>query len=309
MFEFPSKVAEIDFKQVLRKRNTMKDRNTAAARFSIGKGILFSLCILVCLHISTAIGFCEETAAPDAKANPIGMRELFDAGGIIGVIILALSCAMVALIFEHLFSIRRSTLMPPGLPEEVHSLIAQQQFQLADQTCKQRTSFLGRVLSAGLQDVSLGYTAVEKSMEDTAREQSARLLRKIEYLQVIGTIAPMLGLLGTVWGMITAFMEFETQANPQVSQLAPGIYRALVTTFLGLSVAVPALASFALFRNRIDELVAESSIMAEYIFADYKRSQLGAVRKSDRQRKASSNPQSRADRPSIPPVAIERRKD
>lgn len=67
----------------------------------------------------------------------------------------------------------------------------------------------------------------------------------------------MLGLLGTVWGMILAFMEFEQKANPQVSELAPGIYKALVTTLQGLCVAIPALAAFAHFRNRIDQLVAD----------------------------------------------------
>ena len=98
----------------------------------------------------------------------------------------------------------------------------------------------------------------------------------------------MLGLLGTVWGMIQAFLEFETKANPQVSELAPGIYKALVTTLLGLSVAVPAVASFAVFRNRIDELVAESSLMAEHVFSDFKRLSANR-RKSARQQQAESS--------------------
>ena len=102
-------------------------------------------------------------------------------------------------------------------------------------------------------------------------EQSARLFRRIEYLSVIGTIVPMLGLMGTVWGMIQAFVEFEQEANPQVSELAPGIYRALVTTLLGLAVAVPSLSAFAIFRNRIDELAAEATLLAEHVFADYRR--------------------------------------
>jgi biopolymer transport protein ExbB len=120
---------------------------------------------------------------------------------------------------------------------------------------------------------------VEKAMEDAAAEQSARLLRKIEYLSVIGSIATMLGLLGTVWGMILAFMEFERKANPQISELAPGVYKALVTTLQGLIVAIPANVAFAYFRNRIDELVAQTSLMAEHVFADYKRSAAGAARK------------------------------
>lgn len=243
-------------------------------------------------------------ADPGANANAdapkLNIKQLFRAGGAIGIIICGLSVAMVALIVEHLFSIRRSALMPEGLTESVHQHIAQGRFTEAEQQCKLQPSFLAHVLGSGLAEVGLGYSAVEKAMEDASTEQAARLFRKIEYLSVIGTIAPMLGLLGTVWGMILAFLEFETKANPQVSELAPGIYKALVTTLLGLGVAVPALASFAIFRNRIDELVAEASLSAEHVFVDFKRS-LVAKRKEERKKRVAPRPQE----PQISPVGIE----
>jgi biopolymer transport protein ExbB len=75
--------------------------------------------------------------------------------------------------------------------------------------------------------------------------------------------------------MILAFLEFESKANPQVSELAPGIYKALVTTLMGLGVAVPAVTMFAIFRNRVDGLVAETALLAEHVFADYRKSILG----------------------------------
>ncbi len=211
----------------------------------------------------------EETAG-DEKQD-LDIRSLFRAGGVVGMIIIALSVAMVALIVEHLLSIRRAALMPGGLAEEVHRLILQGQFREAEEVCQANPSFLGHVLACGISEAELDYSAVEKSMEDAATEQSARLFRKIEFLNVIGTLAPMLGLMGTVWGMIQAFHTFQLSSNPQVSELAPKISTALVTTLLGLMVAVPALGAFAMFRNRIDELVAESSLLAEHVFADYKR--------------------------------------
>lgn len=223
----------------------------------------------------------------EEKTGP-GVREMIQAGGLVGYIIVGLSLTMVALIVEHILSIRRKTLMPPGLAEEVHRLIGEQKYQQADQSCRMNPSYLSRVLGAGLAEVSLGYGSVEKAMEDTGAEQSSRLFRKIEYLSVIGTIAPMLGLLGTVWGMILAFVEFESKANPQVSELAPGIYKALVTTLLGLGVAVPALAAFAIFRNRIDELIAEASLLAEQVFADFKRGTSRAARRRESQRRQRS---------------------
>lgn len=208
----------------------------------------------------------------DPQSSPLQLTELIRAGGGIGYLIGVLSLIMVALIVDHLLNIRRSTLMPPGLAEEVHRLLGERDVEAARSVCEEHPGFLSRLLDAGLEEVGVGYAAIEKSMEDAAVEQSARLFRRIEYLSVIGTIVPMLGLMGTVWGMIQAFVEFEQKANPQVSELAPGIYRALVTTLLGLGVAVPSLSAFAIFRNRIDELAAEATLLAEHVFADYRRS-------------------------------------
>jgi biopolymer transport protein ExbB len=207
----------------------------------------------------------------EAQYSPLQFTELVRAGGAIGYVIGVLSLIMVALIIDHLLNIRRSTLMPPGLAEEVHRLLGDRDIDAAKQACEEYPGFLSRLLSAGLDEIGVGYATIEKAMEDAAVEQAARLFRRIEYLSVIGTIVPMLGLMGTVWGMIQAFVEFELKANPQVSELAPGIYRALITTLLGLGVAVPSLSSFAIFRNRIDELVAESTLLAEHVFADFRR--------------------------------------
>lgn len=211
----------------------------------------------------------------------LGLREMLQAGGVVGYLIVLLSLVMVALIADHVMNIRRSTIMPPGLAEEVHRCLAERSMDDAKQRCDEHPAFLSRVLRAGLDETGGNYNIVEKAMEDAAVEQSARLFRRIEYLSVIGTIAPMLGLMGTVWGMIQAFLEFEQKANPQVAELAPGIYRALITTLLGLGVAVPSLSAFAIFRNRIDELAAEATLLAEHVFADYRRA-IQARRKSQK---------------------------
>lgn len=234
----------------------------------------------------------------------IDVQALLQAGGVIGWIIVGLSVAMVALIIEHLLSIRRGSLMPRGLAEELHQLLSEGQYPQAAARCQERTSFLGYVVAAAIQEVGLGYSAVEKAMEDAAAEQAARLFRKIEYLSVIGVLAPMLGLMGTVWGMILAFGEFSQNANPQPTDLAPAISLALVTTLQGLVVAVPALAAFAWFRSRVDEFVAEASLLAEYVVSPIKRNMV------QRQRaRAAGDARAAArvtSRPSVPPVAIER---
>ena len=232
-----------------------------------------------------------EVAAPDRQAAPtVDIKQMFKDGGAIGYVIVALSLVMLALVFEHLLTIRRKTLIPPGMAEDIERLIVAGQIKVAEERCQASSSLLGYLLGAGLSEVELGYAAVEKAMEDAAAEQSARLMRKIEYLSIISTVAPMLGLMGTVWGMILAFMEFERKANPQVSELAPGIYKALVTTLFGLIVAIPAISAFGFFRNRIDELVAQTALTAEHVFADFKRSILLRKRDERRAHAAESTP-------------------
>jgi biopolymer transport protein ExbB len=218
-----------------------------------------------------------EEQKPAAAGPEINVWELLEAGGTIGWIIMALSVVVVALLFEHVLSVRRGTLLPRGLADTVRKQITAGKYEAASKLCQEHPSYVGDVLSAGLDEVALGYPMVEKAMEDAARAQAARLSRKLEYFTMIGTIAPMLGLLGTVWGMILAFMEFEHSPNPQPSQLAPGIYKALVTTLQGLCVAIPSLAAFSVLRNRLDELVAESTLAAERAFSGYKRSTGGVA--------------------------------
>lgn len=233
---------------------------------------IVSLAIVLFLS-STTIVCGDEATSPPAMPTPsfLSPRELLAAGGMIGYVIMLLSFLMVALIVDYLLTIRRTTFITPGLAEEVHKLLAERKLSEATQLCEKQPGFMGRVLFAGLQESQLGFTAIEKAMEDAAAEQSARCYRRIEHLSVISTLAPMLGLMGTVWGMIQAFMEFEMKANPQISELAPGVYKALVTTLMGLAVAIPATGALAYFRSRVEELSMESALLASHVFADFRR--------------------------------------
>jgi biopolymer transport protein ExbB len=230
----------------------------------------------------------------------LNVRELLRAGGVVGYVTIGLSIVMVAMIVEQLLTTRRNALIPRGLAEETHRLIAGGKYREAEALALEHPSFLGFLLSTGLKEVDLGHDAVEKAMEDAAVEQSARLLRKVEYLTVIGAVAPMLGLLGTVWGMIQAFAEFAERANPSPADFAPSISVALVTTFFGLVVAVPAITAFAFFRNRVDELAAEAAITAGQVMTPLKRALIS------KPRPAAARPAGEAARPSVPPVVAER---
>ncbi|MEX0866642.1 MAG: MotA/TolQ/ExbB proton channel family protein [Pirellulales bacterium] len=212
----------------------------------------------------------------NAAAEKLSLLAMIFSGGLTGFMFIAflfaLSVGTAALVIEHFLSIRPHVLMPSGLAEQVQQHLLSGQVTQAEAACRQNPSFLAFVLQAGVAEVDGGWSAVEKAMEDAAAEQSARLFRKIEYLSVIGNIAPMVGLLGTVVGMIFAFQEISiTQGSAKAGELAGNISIALVTTVGGLLVAIPALSAFAIFRNRVDQLVAEGSYMALHVFAPLKR--------------------------------------
>jgi len=226
----------------------------------------------------------ETGPAPGGRVEtpPEGFFDIVFAGGWVGTLImlllLALSITAAYLVIDHLLTIRRGEIMPEGLSEHVRQLLTAGQLTEADQACRSQPSFLSFVLLNGLAEVESGWSAVEKAIEDATAEQSARLFRKIEYLSVIGNIAPMVGLLGTVTGMIIAFQRVAvTQGSAGAADLAEGIYQALVTTVGGLLVAIPSLGAFAIFRNRVDQFVAEAAYLAQHAFAPLKRRR-GATR-------------------------------
>jgi biopolymer transport protein ExbB len=214
-----------------------------------------------------------QNAADDAGTS--WMQIVFSGGPIgiaIMIVLFGLSITALALVVEHWLTIRADVLMPPGLADQVHKRLSQGDLAGARQVCDGNPSFLGFVVRQSLAEVEGGWSAVEKALEDAAAEQAARLYRKIEYLSVIGNIAPMVGLLGTVVGMLIAFQEVaSTQGAPRAAQLASGIYQALVTTVAGLIIAIPALGVFAVFRNRVDQLTAEASYAAQHAILPVKR--------------------------------------
>lgn len=228
--------------------------------------------------VSYLTGLPDVILAQDAAATaaPKGFFQILFSGGTSGVIIivllLLLSVYSAYLIVDHFLTIRRTDLMPEGLADIVRQSLITGDIRGAQQACKEKPSFLSFVLMHGIAELEFGWNAVEKSLEDALAEQSARLFRKIEYLSVIGNIAPMIGLLGTVIGMIIAFQNVaSTQGTASAPQLAEGIYQALVTTVGGLIVAIPSIGAFAVFRNRIDQFVAEAAYVTQHVFAPLRR--------------------------------------
>ena len=129
------------------------------------------------------------------------------------------------------------------------------------------------MLSAGLGKVSTGYNEAIEAMQEVGEEENMRLEHRLSYLALIGTLSPMIGLLGTVSGMIDSFKLIANTATgaPDPQALAQGISTALFTTFVGLSLAIPALAAYNLLRNRVSRLVLEVGIVSEGLMSRFQK--------------------------------------
>lgn len=214
--------------------------------------------------------------ANPAAQPPASFFEIVFSGGPIGVLIMlvliGLSVLAVYLSVEQFLRLRKPLILPEGLADRVRQSVAAGRLSDAEEACRAQPSVLAFVLMHGLAEAEGGWSEVEKGLEDALAEQSARLFRRIEYLSVLANLAPMLGLLGTVVGMVLCFQQVaNTQGNAGAAQLAEGIYQALVTTVAGLLIAIPSLGAFAILRNRVDELIAEGAYQAQHALMPLKQ--------------------------------------
>ena len=190
-------------------------------------------------------------------------------GGVVGFLIIILSFVSVALIIEHLLTIRRSVIMPEHVMVMLDETIQQGQLQDAVEVCMEpmNDSLVSRVVLAGLERYAgseFGYAEYKPAVQEAGEDQTSRLYRKIEAISVIGSITPMLGLTGTVLGMIISFNTIASSGGTaKPDELADGIGQALITTLLGLIVAIPTMIMHSFFRNRIDSLVSEAGSRIE----------------------------------------------
>lgn len=219
----------------------------------------------------------EKAAGPPPQRSSFGVWEIIKAGGTVGFLIIGLSLVAGALVVEQLITLRKSVLMPSEVVNQLGQALAARDLKGLVAICEAHPCIFTDVLKAGLIEWEGGWHQVEKALEDALTEYTAKLLRKVEYLSVIGNLAPMLGLLGTVVGMILAFKTVaETQGAARAADLAQAIYLALVTTVEGLIVAIPSLAAYAYFRNRVDELMAEVAVTLQQLLAPLRRRRVAA---------------------------------
>lgn len=217
----------------------------------------------------------EEAPAEDSsESGDSGVESksflgwLIEASGFFGLIILILSFIMVAVVMMNLLQVRRDVLMPPEFIESFEEKINAKDYQGAYEVARSDDSFIARVLTNGLSKLNRGYEEAIEGMQEVGEEENMTLEHRLSYLALIAAIAPMFGLMGTVYGMIMSFEKIATSTqSPKPAELAEGISTALFTTLEGLFVAIPAMIGYSLLKNQVAKLVLEVGIVSEGLMA------------------------------------------
>jgi biopolymer transport protein ExbB len=185
------------------------------------------------------------------------MFEIVKAGGIMmGPIILA-SIIAAAIFLERLWTLQAKRVLPAELTDKVWRWVEQRQIQDKHIAALQQNSPLGKILAAGLASRHRERAIIKEAIEDTGRHVVHELDRFIGTLGMIASLSPLLGLLGTVLGMIRTFNAITTEGIGNPAVLAGGIAEALITTAAGLTVAIPALIGYKFLRGKVDGLVVQ----------------------------------------------------
>jgi biopolymer transport protein ExbB len=235
-------------------------------RFS-RSGAVILLVVLALGAGPAAVASGEDADKNTGGSDDQGRKSLLDfvhAGGIVGYAIIALSAAGVALVIYAAMNVKAEKLIPPSLAAESDRLARAGKFLELRGLCQASDNLAARVIQGGLEQGQLGVEAVREAMREQGTREITRLQQRVGYVGLIASVAPMLGLLGTVVGMIGSFDVLGTaKGAARPDELAVGISKALVTTCMGLVVAVPLIFFHSYFRDRVTRISQDLSGLCE----------------------------------------------
>ena len=195
-----------------------------------------------------------------------GGEELNYVSLFIWILLFLCSVAVISTLINQFLRLKEKNIIPEDLVLEVNQLMEEEKLEEIIQVCEENTSALGQVLATGFSNLDKSYTVLEESIANVSELESEKLLQKVKYIDVLGQVAPMLGLLGTVTGMISAFGNLANAGANKEQLLALSISGALWTTTAGLLIALPAIAGFTLMKNKLNNILIELNIVVTEVF-------------------------------------------
>jgi biopolymer transport protein ExbB len=226
-----------------------------------GRFLLVAGLALAVLALFPDLALAQEDSA---KKKNIIIHMVESAGWVFGPMLLAVSVCLVALVVLLVLDLRTSNAIPTGFVDEFTDTVNKRKFKEAFDMARNDASFLGRVLTSGMSRLQYGLEDAREASMNTLESIKSDKDQKNNYTAVIASLGPMLGLVGTVYGMIESFMVLgSSTSTPNASALAEGISHALVITLLGIGVSIPAIFFNAFFRNRITKITMDVGHIAD----------------------------------------------
>jgi len=185
------------------------------------------------------------------------MLDFFSKGGIFMYPILLCSITALAIFIERLWNLRWKHVIPQDFIDDVEQLIRREKIPDANLLCQQNPSSMARILLVGIKHFGRKREVIKEYLEEVGRQESASLERFVEGLGTIAGVSTLLGLLGTISGMIRIFSVISSQTVVNPGSLAGGISEALITTYAGLSVAIPTLVMYKYLQSRTQTLILQ----------------------------------------------------
>lgn len=216
------------------------------------------------LLVLSPVALAQEGAS---DAPPRGVMTLFwESFDLFTVLIVLGSVVSVAIIIRSAIEVREGVILPGSSVDALKGRVKRMDWVGLKRDAEKDSSFVGRVVNAALQPVATGRVGARENAELAASDEAAKWFRRIEMLNVIGHLGPLLGLVGTVYGMIIAFAALgETGGRAGPGELSLGISKALFHTFLGLMLAIPSLLAYGYFRTAIDRICTRAMVIAGQI--------------------------------------------
>ena len=185
------------------------------------------------------------------------MIDFFTKGGIFMYPILLCSITALAIFIERLWNLRETRVIPLNLVSDVEELVRRKKINEASMLCQNNRSSLAQIFIVGIKNFGKRREAIKEQLEEVGRQESASLERFVEGLGTIAGVSTLLGLLGTISGMIKIFSVISTQTVINPGSLAGGISEALITTYAGLSVAIPTIVMYKYLQSKTSALILE----------------------------------------------------
>jgi biopolymer transport protein ExbB len=193
-------------------------------------------------------------AAEGAEHKKKSVMDLFESTGFVGYLMVGVSIVGTALCIQYGVQLTREKIAPTALADELEGLMNAGDYDEAIELCDANGGYLATIVGDGLRLRHAGYELMIGSLEQAAAEEAFKLTAKISYLSLLGNVAPLLGLLGTVTGMISSFQVIENLKAPTPGDLAKGVYESLVNTTMGLFIAIVFLTAFFFFKNKVTKM-------------------------------------------------------